>query len=113
MAVFSLTLKQSIIVQGVIFRLCVIQFTRYSALTALAVSLLSIPRLQAFVKNFFRSFSNSFACAFPSQPPLSEQLAYITTCVSVCQAVFGFISDFFHLAGGASDPASFPSSGVS
>ena len=82
-------------------------------LTALAVSLLSISRALYFVKNFFRPFSFSFARNLLSLPSLSKQLAYITTCSTFCQAVFGFISDFFHLAGGASDPASFPSSGVS
>ena len=86
LAVFSLTLKQSIYCPRCFIVVCVIQFTRYSVLTALAVSLLSISRALYFVKNFFRPFSFSFARNLLSLPSLSKQLAYITTPLSLCQA---------------------------
>ena len=89
---FRLRLNNPFIVQGVFIIVCVIQFTRYSVLTALAVSLLSISRALYFVKNFFRPFSFSFARNLLSLPSLSKQLAYITTCSTFCQAVF---KDYF------------------
>jgi len=56
LAVFSLTLKQSIlIVQGVLVHLHVIQFTRYSLLRKLSPqNFFSLAHLPTFVKPFFQ-----------------------------------------------------------
>ena len=66
-----------------IVRFHVIQFTRYSSLSARAVSLFILAHRSSFVKHFFQVFSNFFSKCFVST--VSRQLAYLNRTFSFCQ----------------------------
>ena len=87
MAVFRLRLNNPLIVQGVINRLYVIQFTRYRHAFCFAGSFWIISHSNPFVKNFFRSFPNFFDWIF--FPRCSrEQLGHFSTDDFICQELF-------------------------
>ena len=87
MAVFRLRLNNPLIVQGVINRLYVIQFTRYRHAFCFAGSFWIISHSNPFVKNFFRSFPNFFDWIF--FPRCSrEQLGHLSTDDFICQELF-------------------------
>ena len=103
LAVFSLTLKQSIlIVQGVIVCLFVIQFTRYSFARSQAcrsrLNFLILSRNFRFVKPFFDLFFGNFhdfAFLRAVSQPFIRKLAYISTADIICQALFYKFSHLF------------------
>ena len=88
----SLSLLNTPLLSKVFVRLCVIQFTRYSRRSALAVSLFILAWRFLKVKNFFPFFllfSSRFC--FPDAPR-SDAPAYITKPPLTCQPLF---SPFF------------------
>ena len=103
LAVFSLTLKQSIIiVQGVIVCLFVIQFTRYSFARSQAcrsrLNFLILSRNFQFVKPFFDLFFGNFhdfAFLRAVSQPFIGKLAYISIPLPDCQALFYKFRHFF------------------
>ena len=103
LAVFSLTLKQSIlIVQGVIVCLFVIQFTRYSLARSQAcrsrLNFLILSCNFRFVKPFFDLFFGNFhdfAFLRAVSQPFIGKLAYISIPLLNCQALFYKFRHFF------------------
>ena len=103
LAVFSLTLKQSIlIVQGVIVCLFVIQFTRYSPARSQAcrsrLNFLILSRDFQFVKPFFDLFFGNFhdfAYLRAVSQPFIGKPAYISIPLPDCQALFYKFRHFF------------------
>ena len=68
MAVFALTLKQSIYCPRCLVCLYVIQFTRYRVVRSLAAeNSFSLPSIARFVKSFFLFFSSFFEVSAPSR----------------------------------------------
>ena len=97
LAVFSLTLKQSIIVQGVKNRLYVIQFTRYRRAFCYAGSFWIISRSKPFVKNFFQVFSN-FSEAILLAPASAGNSVSLAQMIPFVKNYFTFSSKFLHLS---------------
>ena len=75
-----------------IVRFHVIQFTRYSVRSALAVSFYILAHRKSFVKNFFQVFSIFFAVFVSFMPPLRTALIYY----QIFPALSSFIFIFFH-----------------
>ena len=96
MAVFSLTLKQSIYCpRCFLVRLCVIQFTRYRLRSAPGRCELRYSSTPSFICQELFSSSFKFLPASALFAPLAEALRYITITWPFCQALFSLFLIFF------------------
>ena len=96
MAVFRLRLNNPLIVQGVINRLYVIQFTRYRRAFCYAGSFCIISRSKPFVKNFFQVFSN-FSEAIFLAPASAGNLVSLAQMIPFVKNYFTNSFKFLHL----------------